>query len=157
MESTVTVGHTGDTIRLRIRDDGRGGADPTGHGLSGIAARIHALDGRDASPIGRRAGAAHRPPNRRVAATVAGMFPVSVAVAGAPAETWPGKIRFRDIPPEGVDITVRTPGATRIRVTAIEETHDLAVAPGFRPRPGGIVASTREDGDSIAVTRTYEL
>ena len=50
----ITVGHTGDTIRLRIRDDGRGGADPTGHGLSGIAARIHALDGTFAvdSPAG---------------------------------------------------------------------------------------------------------
>ncbi|MEV3966164.1 hypothetical protein AB0M34_35770 [Nocardia sp. NPDC050193] len=96
-------------------------------------------------------------PIDRAAATVAGMSPVSVAVAGARAETWPGEIRFRDIPPEGADITVRTPGATRIQVTAIEETHDLAAAPGFRPRPGDVVASTREDGDSIAVTRTYEL
>lgn len=50
----IMVGHAGDTIRLRIRDDGRGGADPTGHGLSGIAARIHALDGTFTvdSPVG---------------------------------------------------------------------------------------------------------
>lgn len=41
----IAVGHTSETLWLRVRDDGRGGADPAGHGLSGIAARIHALDG----------------------------------------------------------------------------------------------------------------
>ncbi|WP_063060167.1 sensor histidine kinase [Nocardia sienata] len=41
----IAVGRTGDTVWLRVHDDGCGGADPAGHGLSGIAARIHALDG----------------------------------------------------------------------------------------------------------------
>lgn len=41
----IAVGHTGDTLWLRVHDDGYGGADPAGHGLSGIAARFHALDG----------------------------------------------------------------------------------------------------------------
>lgn len=41
----ITVGRTGDSLWLRVRDDGHGGADPAGHGLSGIATRIHALDG----------------------------------------------------------------------------------------------------------------
>ncbi|MGA6203543.1 sensor histidine kinase [Nocardia testacea] len=50
----IAVGHTGDTLWLRVRDDGHGGADPAGHGLSGIAARIHALDGTFTvdSPVG---------------------------------------------------------------------------------------------------------
>lgn len=41
----ISAGYTGDTLWLRVSDDGCGGADPTGHGLSGIAARIKALDG----------------------------------------------------------------------------------------------------------------
>ncbi|NKY51762.1 M28 family peptidase [Nocardia vermiculata] len=122
-------------------------------GRDGDSVTMHVTPRRSASSMVLRID--H--PIDRAAATVAGMRPVSVAVSGVRAETWPGEIRFRDIPPEGADITVRTPGATRIRVTAIEETHGLAAAPGFRPRPGSLVASTREDGDSIAVTRTYEL
>lgn len=90
-------------------------------------------------------------------ATAPGATPVTLAVNGARANTWPGEIRFRDLPPEGVEITVRTPGASRTRVTAIDETHNLADAPGFRPRPPDTVASTREDGNLIAVARTYEL
>ncbi|MEU8176878.1 histidine kinase [Microbispora hainanensis] len=35
-----------DTIVVRVRDDGRGGADPGGGGLSGLARRVAALDGR---------------------------------------------------------------------------------------------------------------
>jgi signal transduction histidine kinase len=36
----------GDTLSLRICDDGIGGADPKGHGLVGISDRVHALGGR---------------------------------------------------------------------------------------------------------------
>ncbi|MGW7365796.1 sensor histidine kinase [Streptomyces sp. NPDC054841] len=41
-------------LRLRVEDDGRGGADPSGGGLTGLATRIAALDGRFAvhSPPG---------------------------------------------------------------------------------------------------------
>ncbi|MFG1825320.1 sensor histidine kinase [Microbispora bryophytorum] len=35
-----------DTIVVRVHDDGRGGADPGGGGLSGLARRVAALDGR---------------------------------------------------------------------------------------------------------------
>ena len=34
------------TLRVVIEDDGPGGADPSGHGLAGLADRIAALDGR---------------------------------------------------------------------------------------------------------------
>ncbi|NUP25619.1 MAG: M28 family peptidase [Nocardia sp.] len=93
----------------------------------------------------------------RVIAAVPGSAPVELTVAGTRAGTWPGEIRFRDLPAAGVEFTVRTPGATRIRVTAIDETHDLAAAPGFRPRPDDSVPSIREDGELIAVTRTFEF
>ncbi|MEU8184355.1 ATP-binding protein [Micromonospora sp. NPDC049047] len=33
-------------IRMRVHDDGVGGAQPTGRGLSGLARRVAALDGR---------------------------------------------------------------------------------------------------------------
>lgn len=41
----VDVERDGRMLRLRVRDDGRGGADPAGHGLAGIATRVTALDG----------------------------------------------------------------------------------------------------------------
>ncbi|WKG07400.1 histidine kinase [Nocardia sp. PE-7] len=41
----VAVERDDRTVRLRVRDDGQGGADPTGHGLTGIATRVTALDG----------------------------------------------------------------------------------------------------------------
>ena len=34
------------TLRLEVRDDGIGGADPEGHGLLGIGDRVAALGGR---------------------------------------------------------------------------------------------------------------
>ncbi|GLY69851.1 sensor histidine kinase [Amycolatopsis taiwanensis] len=44
IEVTVTPGE--DRIRVVITDDGPGGADPTGTGLSGLASRVAAVDGR---------------------------------------------------------------------------------------------------------------
>ncbi|MGW6697376.1 sensor histidine kinase [Nocardia sp. NPDC055049] len=41
----VGVQRVGSIVRLRVHDDGQGGADPTGHGLTGIATRVTALDG----------------------------------------------------------------------------------------------------------------
>ncbi|MEU4646771.1 sensor histidine kinase [Nocardia fluminea] len=41
----VVVQRAGPAVRLRVHDDGRGGADPAGHGLTGIATRVTALDG----------------------------------------------------------------------------------------------------------------
>ncbi len=42
----VHGGHDGTTLRITVGDDGRGGADPSGSGLSGIAGRLAAFDGR---------------------------------------------------------------------------------------------------------------
>lgn len=42
----VAVTEQEESMRVRVTDDGVGGADPTGGGLSGLAGRVHALDGR---------------------------------------------------------------------------------------------------------------
>ncbi|MGH3156370.1 MAG: histidine kinase, partial [Streptosporangiaceae bacterium] len=42
----VTVSRHGDVLRVVIRDDGIGGANPHGQGLSGLADRITGVDGR---------------------------------------------------------------------------------------------------------------
>ncbi|MFI7520049.1 sensor histidine kinase [Micromonospora globbae] len=43
---TIDIGVREGTVRMRVRDDGAGGADPSGPGLSGLARRVAALDGR---------------------------------------------------------------------------------------------------------------
>ena len=45
--ASVTVNEAGNEISIVVNDDGRGGADPSrGTGLSGLAARVRAVDGR---------------------------------------------------------------------------------------------------------------
>jgi signal transduction histidine kinase len=41
----ISVGHRGHTLDLSVRDDGIGGADGSGPGLTGLADRVHALAG----------------------------------------------------------------------------------------------------------------
>jgi signal transduction histidine kinase len=42
----VSITRYGDVLRVRIRDDGVGGANPQGQGLSGLADRLAGVDGR---------------------------------------------------------------------------------------------------------------
>ncbi|MER7893003.1 histidine kinase [Micromonospora sp. NPDC094482] len=51
---TIDVDVREGRVRMRVRDDGAGGADPSGRGLSGLARRVAALDGqlRVQSPTG---------------------------------------------------------------------------------------------------------
>ncbi|WP_433133251.1 sensor histidine kinase [Micromonospora sp. CA-240977] len=42
----VEIGVREGWVRMRVHDDGVGGADPTGRGLAGLARRVAALDGR---------------------------------------------------------------------------------------------------------------
>ena len=44
--ASVSAAVTDGTLRLEVRDDGIGGADPRGHGLLGTADRVAALGGR---------------------------------------------------------------------------------------------------------------
>jgi signal transduction histidine kinase len=41
----VHLWRDGDRLRIEVRDDGRGGANPDGHGLDGLSKRLAALDG----------------------------------------------------------------------------------------------------------------
>ena len=52
--ASVTVRADSNNLRLVVSDDGRGGADPTGAGLAGLADRAQAVDGRlfVRSPLG---------------------------------------------------------------------------------------------------------
>ena len=43
--AVVVQGQQG-TLRIAVLDDGRGGADPAGPGLTGLADRVQAMDGR---------------------------------------------------------------------------------------------------------------
>jgi len=50
----VRVSHEDETLHLVVGDDGRGGADPSGSGLAGVARRLAAFDGTMVvdSPVG---------------------------------------------------------------------------------------------------------
>jgi hypothetical protein len=54
-EISVEIAVAGDQLQAAIRDDGRGGADPDGSGLRGMAERVHSFGGTMAidSPRGR--------------------------------------------------------------------------------------------------------
>ena len=45
-KARVRIGRRADTLRVEIADDGEGGADPEGAGLTGLRQRVEALDGR---------------------------------------------------------------------------------------------------------------
>ena len=42
----VTIARRGETLQVEVADDGEGGADPAGAGLTGLRQRVEALDGR---------------------------------------------------------------------------------------------------------------
>ena len=82
----ITVDAQDDVLQLSIRDDGRGGADPTrGSGLTGLTDRVDALGGtiKVASPLGQGTTllVTHQP--RSVAAPAE--FPGQRLVIAAPA------------------------------------------------------------------------
>ncbi|WP_027941072.1 sensor histidine kinase [Amycolatopsis taiwanensis] len=51
---TIAITRTAGTLTVEVRDDGRGGADPSGSGLDGLRRRVEALDGTISvtSPVG---------------------------------------------------------------------------------------------------------
>ncbi|MEV0379337.1 M20/M25/M40 family metallo-hydrolase [Nonomuraea sp. NPDC050643] len=120
---------------------------------SGDTYRLRVVAGKGARSVTLRV----EQPITQASAEVAGARPVTVPVSGTRANTWPGEVRFRGIPESGAEVTLRVPGTAGFRVTAISETDGFAAVPGFVPRPPGLVAATREDGDLVAITRTYPV
>ncbi|MBN6052481.1 M28 family peptidase, partial [Nonomuraea sp. RK-328] len=121
------LGREGDKVRLRVRAE---------RGARSITLRVE-------RPITGATAAAR------------GLTPVTVPVTGTRAGTWPGEVRFRGLPASGAEITLRVAGPGPVRVTAIAETDGLRAVPGFTAMPPSLVASTREDGGLMAITRTY--
>ncbi|SEG98118.1 Peptidase family M28 [Nonomuraea solani] len=120
---------------------------------SGDTYRLRVTAGQGARSITLRT---ERPITEATAKT-GGTRAVTVPVTGSRVNTWPGEVRFRGLPASGAEITLRVPGAKGFRLTAISETDGLTAVPGFVPRPAGLIAATREDGDLLAITRTYAL
>ncbi|WP_043536498.1 M20/M25/M40 family metallo-hydrolase [Saccharomonospora cyanea] len=127
------------------------GPDVTVSGRTADTLTLHVDSVRDATSVILRFDR----PITEVTARTGTAPPATVQVTGIRANTWPGEVRFRDLPPSGVELTVRTAPGDQLRVTAIDETRGLDVVPGFLPRPPHVVAGTREDGDVVAVARTY--
>jgi signal transduction histidine kinase len=42
----ITIGRAGNSLRIEVVDDGKGGANPAGNGLRGMRQRVEALDGK---------------------------------------------------------------------------------------------------------------
>lgn len=113
---------------------------------------FHVRSRRDATAITLRLDS----PVTKASVRTAGAAEVSTTITGTRKNTWPAEIRFRDLPREGVTITVET-ASPAARLTAIDETRGFPRLPDTTPRPGTTTASTREDGDVTAVARTYDL
>jgi hypothetical protein len=120
---------------------------------SGDTVELHVTAGKGARSVTLRLDQ----PITEVTASAGRFGSATVPVTGTRTGTWPSEIRFRGIPAQGTRITVRVPGADQVRLTVIGETDGLASVPGFAPRPPHLVAATREDGDLVAVTRSYTL
>jgi hypothetical protein len=111
---------------------------------------LRVASGRAASRLTLRLDA----PVTEVTATAPDHEPVTVEVEGTRSQGWPAEIRFRDLPAEGVELTVHT-RATKL--TALDETRGLTEVPGFRPRPPELTAGPHDDGDLVSVARTFDL
>ena len=65
-------------------------------------------------------------------------------------------MRFGDLPPEGIDVTLRTQHQGPLRISTYDQTHGLADVPGFQPRPPDLEPQ-HSDSDAVIVARTYEF
>ncbi|MGQ0778053.1 MAG: M28 family peptidase [Pseudonocardiales bacterium] len=95
-------------------------------------------------------------PIDQVIVTAPGLAPATITLAGTRQGPWPTEIRFGDLPPEGIDLTLRTTHQGPLRITAYDQTHGLADLPGFQPRPPDL-APRHSNSDTVTVARTYEF
>ncbi|MGH3913735.1 MAG: aminopeptidase, partial [Pseudonocardiaceae bacterium] len=92
----------------------------------------------------------------QIIATAPGLDPAARTLVGTGPGPWPTEVRFGDLPPEGIDLTLRTTHQGPLRIAAYDQTHGLAAIPGFQPRPPEL-APRHSDSDTITVARTYEF
>ncbi|MGH4009482.1 MAG: M20/M25/M40 family metallo-hydrolase [Pseudonocardiaceae bacterium] len=92
----------------------------------------------------------------QVIATAPGLAPTAITLVGTGQGRWPTEVRFGDLPPEGIDLTLRTPHQGPMRISAYDQTRGLADVPGFQPRPPD-VERRRSYSGTVVVARTYEF
>jgi hypothetical protein len=66
------------------------------------------------------------------------------------------EVRFGCLPPEGIDLTLRTTHQGPLRIAAYDQSHGLADVPGFQLRPPDL-GPWHSDSDTVTVARTYEF
>lgn len=91
-----------------------------------------------------------------VTVTAPGLAPAAVTLVGTGQGRWPTEVRFGDLPPEGVDLTLRTTHPGPLRISVYDLTHGLADVPGFQPRPPAL-EPRHSDSDVVVVARTYDF
>jgi hypothetical protein len=92
----------------------------------------------------------------QVTVTAPGLAPADVTLVGTGQGQWPTEVRFGDLPPEGIDLTLRITYQGPLRISVYDQTHGLAHVPGFRPRPPAL-EPRHSDSDAVVVARTYEF
>ncbi|MGH3981638.1 MAG: M20/M25/M40 family metallo-hydrolase [Pseudonocardiaceae bacterium] len=91
-----------------------------------------------------------------VTVTAPGLAPAAVTLVGTGQGRWPTEVRFSDLPPEGIDLTLGTTHQGPLRISVYDQTHGLADVPGFQPRPP-VLEPRHSDSDTVVVARTYEF
>ncbi|MGQ0719796.1 MAG: M28 family peptidase [Pseudonocardiales bacterium] len=122
---------------------------------------VAALPGRD--PTGSVVLAAHYdsvatgPGASDDGAAIAAMLaPAAITLVGTGPGRWPTEVRFGDLPPEGIDLTLRTTHQGPLRISAYDQTRGLVDVPGFQPRPPDL-ESRHSYSDTVVVARTYKF
>jgi hypothetical protein len=91
-----------------------------------------------------------------ITVTAPGLAPTAITLVGTGQGRWPTEVRFGDLPPEGIDLTLRTTYQGPLRISGYDQTHGLADIPGFQPRPPTLEV-WRSDSDTVVVARTYHF
>jgi hypothetical protein len=89
-----------------------------------------------------------------ITVTAPGLVRAAATLVGTGQGRWPTEVRFGDLPPEGIDLTLRTTHRGALRISVYDRTRGLADLPGYRPRPQTLVP-WRSDSDAVVVARTY--
>ncbi len=82
-----------------------------------------------------------------VEVTLAGQDPVTLSLAGQPAD-----LRIGDVPADGVRLVLRPGAPGPVRLDVRDETVGLQPVPGYVPRPPQLSRSSLPDGDTVVVT-----
>ena len=140
-------------VTLRSRGDTAGSQqDVTAESRQNVTVELHVSSPRSAPAVVLQID--HR--IDQIMVTAPGLDPAAITLVGTGQGPWLTEVRFGDLPPEGIDFTLRTAHQGPLRITASDQTHGLAGVPGFRPRPPEL-QPRHSDSDTVTVVRTYEF